>query len=114
MKQAQERILIIDGLKKVGEVVKVAGWVQTVRAHGKIAFFDLRDRSGLLQVAAFKPEIVKQITGLGSQDAVEVYGKVKKREERYINKESPAGTIELEAEKVIVLHKAEEMPFDMG
>lgn len=114
MKQPQERTLILDTLGEVGEGVQVSGWVQTVRAHGKIAFFDLRDRSGLLQVAAFKPEIVKQITGLGSQDAVEVYGKVKKREERYVNKESPVGTIELEAEKVTVLHKAEEMPFDMG
>ncbi|MBI4097006.1 MAG: aspartate--tRNA(Asn) ligase [Candidatus Levybacteria bacterium] len=109
-----DRSLITDCLKKVGEEVKVAGWVQTVRAHGKIAFFDLRDRSGLLQIAAFKPEIVKQITCLGSQDAVEVYGKVKQREERYINKENPVGTIELEAENVTVLHKAEEMPFDMG
>lgn len=114
MKQAQERTLIIDCLNKVGEAVKVCGWVQTVRAHGKIAFFDLRDRSGLLQVAAFSPEVVKQITGFGSQDVVEVHGKVKQREEKYINKDNPVGTVELEAEKLVVLHHAEEMPFDMG
>ncbi|MBI4084416.1 MAG: aspartate--tRNA(Asn) ligase [Candidatus Levybacteria bacterium] len=109
-----DRSLIADCIKKVGEEVKVSGWVQTVRAHGKIAFFDLRDRSGLLQVAAFKPEIVKEITSLGSQDVVEVYGKIKQREDRYVNKDNPVGTIELEAEKLVVLHKAEEMPFDMG
>lgn len=114
MKRAQERTLIIDCLNKVGETVKVSGWVQTVRAHGKIAFFDLRDRSGLLQITAFTPKLVKDITSLGSQDVVEVYGKVKQREEKYVNKDNPVGTVELEAEKLVVLHNAEEMPFDMG
>lgn len=114
MTNKQERALIIDGLKKVGEEVKVAGWVQTVRAHGKIAFFDLRDRSGILQIAGFNPEVVQAITNLGMQDVVEVYGTFKKRDEKYVNKNSPTGSIELEASKVVVLQTAAEMPFDMG
>ena len=36
--------------KDAGKKVKLAGWVDTVRAHGKLAFFDLRDRYGKVQV----------------------------------------------------------------
>lgn len=111
---AKKRTLIIDCLTKNGETVTVSGWVHTVRAHGKIAFFDLRDRSGLLQIGAFTPELAKKAANLGSQDVVEVVGLVKERGERYINKEIPTGTIELEAQEITVLEKAAEMPFDMG
>ncbi|HSX40415.1 MAG TPA: OB-fold nucleic acid binding domain-containing protein, partial [Candidatus Saccharimonadales bacterium] len=71
-----ERTVIIDCLKKTGEEVSIEGWIERVRAHGKIAFADLRDRSGVLQIAAFDPEIVAQIAGLGSQDVVEIKGLV--------------------------------------
>lgn len=114
MNKQTKRTLVLEALNNVRKQIKVSGWVQTVRAHGKIAFFDLRDRSGLLQIAAFKPEVVKAITNLGSQDVVVVHGKVKKREERYVNKDNPVGTIELEANEVVVLQKSSEMPFDMG
>jgi len=40
------RILNIDTPKHIGETVKVCGWVNAVRSHGKILFIDLRDRSG--------------------------------------------------------------------
>lgn len=108
------RTLILDCLNKIGETVKVSGWVHTVRAHGKIAFFDLRDRSGLLQIGGFTPELAKQIASLGAQDVVEVVGTIKERGERYINKALPTGTIELEVSEINVLEKSAEMPFDMG
>ncbi len=108
------RTLIIDCLTKVGETVQIAGWVQTVRAHGKIAFFDLRDRSSVLQIGGFTPELAKTIASLGSQDVVEVLGIVKERAERYINTELDTGTIELEAKEIKVIAKSAEMPFDMG
>lgn len=109
-----QRILINDCVEKIGEKVIVAGWVQTVRSHGKIAFFDLRDRSGVLQIAGFGEENAVKITALNQQDVVRVTGVVKKREERYINKETAAGIIELELYDIQVISKAHEMPFDMG
>jgi nondiscriminating aspartyl-tRNA synthetase len=109
-----KRTLITDCLNKIDEAVSLSGWVHTVRAHGKIAFFDLKDRSGLLQVGGFTPELARQFAALGSQDVVKVTGKIKKRDERYINKTSPTGVIELEAEKLELIEKSAEMPFDMG
>jgi len=45
-----KRILNIETLKYLNRRVKVCGWVQTVRSHGKIIFIDLRDASGILQI----------------------------------------------------------------
>lgn len=110
----KDRTLIIDCLKKIDEIVFVCGSVQVVRLHGKIAFLDVRDRTGLMQVAAFDPEVVSKISSISSQDVVLVKGLVKKREERYINKNIATGTIEMEAREVEILSKSSEMPFDMG
>lgn len=110
----KNRIVIRDTLQNIGKEIVVAGWVHTVRAHGKIAFFDLRDRSGILQIGAFSKELAKQVSTLGPQDVVKVIGIVKEREERYINKNSPTGSVELEAKEVTLIQKSSEMPFDMG
>ncbi len=108
------RTVIVDCLHKVGEKVELFGWVETVRSHGKIAFLDLHDRSATIQVAGFTEGVVKSIASLRQQDVVCVKGIVKKREERYINQSSKAGSIEIHASEVIVIANAAEMPFDMG
>lgn len=109
-----KRSLISELPKKIGEEVRVSGWVQTVRAHGKIAFMDLRDMTGTLQVGAFSSELAKKVASLDSQDVITVVGLAKKRGEKYINKDIKFGDIELEASDVTLLHDADEMPFDMG
>ncbi|MBI2442463.1 MAG: aspartate--tRNA(Asn) ligase [Candidatus Levybacteria bacterium] len=110
----KQRSLIRDCPQHIGQEARLSGWVQTVRAHGKIAFFDLRDRSGILQIGAFTPELAKQVADLHPQDVVSVTGIVKKRGENYINPDAVFGDMELEATRIIVLHRALEMPFDMG
>ncbi len=110
----QKRLLSKESVEKVGESVLIKGWVVTVRSHGKIAFCDVRDRSGVLQVVATDEKIVEQAAALGQQDVVEIFGTIKNRDERYVNKELPTGTIELEASEIKVLQKAEVLPFDMA
>lgn len=110
----KERVLVAACEERVGTTVIVAGWIQTVRSHGKIAFCDVRDRSGSLQVVATNPDVVAVITSLGVQDVVAITGTINQRDERYQNKTVVAGTIEMEATSVEVLQKAAEMPFDMG
>lgn len=102
-------MLIADTPKNVGQKVKIAGSVNVIRSHGKIAFVDLIDRSGIVQVVGGE-----DIASLKPQWAVEIEGTVQARPERMFNKKIETGEIEIEAHKVKVLAKSEEMPFDMG
>lgn len=104
-----ERTLICETPKKVGKKVKINGFVHVIRAHGKIAFADITDRSGTLQVVGGE-----DLANLRPQYAVEIEGTVKSRPEKMVNEKIKTGTVEMSAEKVTVLGKSDEMPFDMG
>ncbi len=104
------RTLISDTPDKIGEKIKIAGWVNTKREHGKIAFIDVRDRSGLVQVVG-SSEI---LSGLAPEFVVEIEGLVKKRPENLINKNIKTGEIEIEANDLRILSEASELPFDTG
>ena len=104
-----DRTLILKAAGKVGEKVLLAGWVVTRRDHGKLVFIDLLDRSGIIQVVGGE-----ELSSLRPQDVIEIEGKVQKRPEKMVNRKIPTGGVEVSPEKVNVLSKAEEMPFDMG
>ena len=105
-----ERTLIIDCNNKTDETVLIQGYVLTRRDHGKIAFLDVRDRSGVIQVFCRG----EQIEGISPLDVVSIKGEVTPRPEKLINPNIETGTIELQAEEVTVTAKAAELPFDMG
>lgn len=111
---SKDRTLIINCIDKIGQDVKLMGWVQTVRSHGKIAFVDIRDRSGTVQVVGISQDQASLLSSLGPQDAVEVTGLVKERDEKYVNKDIPIGKIEVQSKAIHVISKSSEMPFDMG
>jgi len=104
-----QRILNIETVKYLGKKVKVCGWVNTRRDHGKIIFIDLRDRSGILQVVS-EPNLVK---GVKEEDVVEIEGEIKERPIKMINPEIETGRIELSARNLQVLSQAESLPFDI-
>lgn len=108
--ERMQRTLILDCKDKIGKEVTICGWVQTRRDHGKILFLDVYDRSGLIQIVADG----KIASDLHPQYVVCVSGKVNKRPHNLVNKNIPTGEIEIYSEKVEVLSKAEELPFDMG
>ena len=101
-----ERTLIIETPKKISQKIKLCGWVNTRRDHGKMVFIDLRDRSGLVQIVGNE-----KLGDLRSEDVVEVEGLVKKRPQSMINKKIPTGEVEIEVEKINLLAKAKELPF---
>ena len=105
-----ERTLILDCKQKIGEQVKICGFVQTRRDHGKIIFLDISDRTGLIQVVISG----EKVGDLHPQDVVALTGEVKKRPEHMVNKNIPTGEIELQSDEVEILSKAAELPFDMG
>lgn len=104
-----ERTLTSQTPQKIGKTVKVSGWVARRRDHGKLVFIDLRDRSGILQIVGDQ-----NLGDLKNEYVVEIQGTVKKRPEKMVNPNLETGTVELEAEKVEILSKAQSLPFDMG
>ncbi len=107
---SMERTLICETPKKIGRKIKLAGWVNIKRDHGKITFIDLKDRSGIVQLVGDG----KMLGGLRVQDAIEIEGKVKSRPEKLVNPKIKTGKVEVETERVRVIGKAMELPFDMG
>ena len=104
------RTLISDTISQIGKTVLLKGWVNTRRDHGKIVFIDLRDRTGIVQIVA-GPELVED---LHSEDVIYVTGMIKARPEKLVNPKLSTGTVEIEAQKVELVSKAAELPFDMG
>ena len=107
-----KRILVTKTKNKIGKRVKVAGWVNTKRSHGKIIFVDLRDRSGLVQVVFAPNSNSKELgKGLKPEWVIEVIGKVRKRPKGMENPKLETGKIEILAESLKVLSRAKTLPF---
>jgi aspartyl-tRNA synthetase len=109
-----KRILIEDTTSFVGESVKISGFVNSVRAHGNVLFFDIRDHSSLLQTVIISSskdyDLAKKIR---PEWVIEVIGKIKERPEKMRNKEMKTGEIEMEIEEIVVLSEAETAPFSI-
>lgn len=109
-----ERILSIETTKYIGEQVKLAGWVNSRRDHGKIIFIDLRDSSGLIQMV-FGQEFEKDIVAqeMRPEWIIEVEGLVSKRPKGMINPKLATGNTEIKVKKLNVLSKAKTLPFSI-
>ena len=96
-----------------GQVVDVCGWVHRRRDHGGVIFVDLRDREGLLQVV-FDPdarEIFAQAEKLRSEFVLRVSGKVRPRPAGTENAALKTGKVEVLAQGLEVLNRADTPPF---
>jgi len=103
-----ERTLTSETLKKVGEKVKLLGWVSVVRDHGKITFIDLRDRSGIIQCVG------QNVPKVSTESVVEILGTVSNRPEKLVNPNLETGKVEIQIEKFTVISSSKEMPFPLG
>jgi len=105
----KERTEIKDTVHKVGKKVILFGWVSRRRDHGKIVFLDLTDRSGVVQVVG-KEGIFDDIK---LQSVLMIEGVARERPEAMVNAKIETGKIEVIAEKVRVLGKAQELPLEV-
>lgn len=115
MTMFSERIMNNElGLDKVGQVVRLLGWVQRRRDHGGLIFVDLRDRSGIVQVV-FGPEKMGEgfsnAESLRSEFVVSIQGQVIARPEGMINPNLATGTIEIVAGALEILNGAKTPPY---
>jgi len=111
-----QRILVAETAKYVGKKVRVAGWINSRRDHGKIIFIDLRDKSGLLQVVftPAHPETYKLAQELRLEWVISVEGIVVERPKGLINQKIDTGKIELETQNLEIFSKAKNLPFEIS
>ena len=96
---------------RIGQTLRVAGWVENIRDHGGVSFLDLRDMYGVLQVVMRNTELLEGIT---KEMCLSIEGIMEKRDEETYNPKIPTGTVELEARSIDVLGKVyKQLPFEI-
>ncbi|MBJ7358878.1 aspartate--tRNA ligase [Nocardioides sp.] len=91
-----------------GETVTLAGWIARRRDHGGVAFLDLREASGVVQVVVRDEAVAHQ---LRSEFCVKVTGEVSLRPEGNANPNLPTGEVEVITTDLEVLSSSEPLPF---
>lgn len=113
----------LDGMKRthmcgtlssadIGKETVVCGWVQRVRDLGSLIFVDLRDRTGIVQIAfddSTDRSVFEKAALLKSEFVIMAHGKVRMRSS--VNKDIPTGEIEIEADILKILGEAQTPPF---
>lgn len=99
----------------IDETVRLAGWVHRRRDHGGVIFVDLRDRSGLVQVVfdPDRPEMFALAEQIRSEYVLAVEGRVRRRPEGTENPSMATGEVEVLAQSLQVLNRAETPPFQL-
>ncbi|MCI4012403.1 aspartate--tRNA ligase [Brevibacterium sp. ZH18] len=93
-----------------GQTVTLTGWVDRRRDHGGVAFIDLRDASGIVQVVVREDDA----HSLRNETVVKVTGTVSPRPEGNTNPNLPTGDIEIVDTAVEILSPAEALPFQVS
>jgi len=97
-------------INNVGETVKIAGWVQTIRNLGSMKFIDLRDEFGITQIVVSSEIELKDIV---TETVISVEGKVLERSNK--NNKITTGDIEIEAAAIEILGKCKNvLPFEVN
>jgi aspartyl-tRNA synthetase len=111
------RHMIQETSNLVGSSVVIKGWVQTRRDMGKIAFLDVRDRSGLLQVVLVPSELdtasAEAVKEVRNEYCIEINGVVQARSPKQVNESLPTGKVELLAKTLKVLNASKTPPFEL-
>jgi aspartyl-tRNA synthetase len=97
--------------KEVEKMVKLIGWVDTIRYHGKVVFLNLRDRYGIVQVIVRDEILFPIVKEIAPEWVITVKGKVLARPKEMVNPNIPTGEIEVEAISIEVVSKSKVPPF---
>ena len=101
-------------MKNVGEKVVVCGFTARARNLGTLQFIDLRDRTGILQLAfddSTDRELFEIAKSVRSEYVIMAEGTVRERESK--NLEIPTGEIEIDVKDLRILSKAQTPPFEI-
>jgi len=99
----------------IGKEVTVCGWIQRRRDLGSLIFIDLRDKSGIVQLAfddSSDRAIFDKAFACRSEYVLSAKGNVRARSS--VNKNIPTGEIEILVTSMKVLSEADTLPFEIG
>ena len=111
-----KRTVYCGALRKenIGDEVVVCGWIQRQRDLGGLIFADLRDRTGIVQLAfddTTEAAVFEKAACLKSEYVVMAKGKVRMRSS--VNSEIPTGDVEIEVCELKILGEAQTPPFEI-
>ena len=99
--------------KHVGEEIRLAGFVDTIRDLGGVLFIDLRDAYGITQIVV-SGDLVDVAAKIPVESTITVKGKVRLRDEETINEKLATGKVELRVDEIKVLGKrTKALPFEI-
>ncbi len=105
-----QRSLATQTTEQIDKTVLLKGWVDSIRKHGPVAFIDLRDRSGLVQVV-LSGDLLERANTIKSEFVIEITGTVAARSDKYINEKLETGTVEVSANSLEIINSADVLPF---
>ena len=93
----------------------ISGWVERVRDHGGVIFFDIRDASGLMQVVVEPDDqaLFKKSESIRMSFVLEITGSLRKRPEGTTTESLSSGELELVAKEINILSKSQPLPFQL-
>lgn len=93
----------------------ISGWVERVRDHGGVIFFDIRDASGLMQVVVEPDDqaLFKKSESIRMSFVLEIIGSLRKRPEGTVNESLSSGELELVSKEINILSKSQPLPFQL-
>jgi len=109
-----KRTLINEIPKNEGKEILIAGWVHSRRDHGKLVFLDLRDKTGIAQIVVSQKnnkDVYAQAQDIREEWVLQIKGIVKERPDSMKNPELETGNFEISINELIVLNKAQTLPF---
>jgi aspartyl-tRNA synthetase len=109
------RTFVANTTSKVGETITLKGWVNSRRDHGGLIFIDIRDHTGVAQLA-IRPEQAEAFAigeSLRDEFVIAATGTVVEREEGLRNPNLATGGIEVKIESLTILNRSEALPIQI-
>ena len=104
------KILEISSYNVGDEITDLRGWVDTVRHHGGLLFFDLRDYNSTIQIVTDKPD---DFLNVKNEFYLSITGTLSKRETENINTSTRFGEYEINLKSLIIISESKTLPFQI-
>ncbi len=110
------RILSLETPEMVGQDATVSGWVNSRRDHGGVIFIDLRDHTGLVQLAVHpdNKEAFEAADKCRDEFVIQARGKIVSRSAETVNPNLPTGAVEMLTDHITILNASKPLPFPIA